>query len=134
MERTGEIMAANITSSIELDVPGALRRVGGDRELLCKIIDFVVEDSPQFLERMGTALGTGDYPEVERAAHSLRGLVSNLRCEAVEEKASQIEKFARTRKREAIATAVDDLSDLTQKMMLKIDEVRRDLTAQGHRP
>ena len=29
--------------SIEFDVPGALKRVGGDRELLVRIIDFVAE-------------------------------------------------------------------------------------------
>ncbi len=40
---------------IDLDVDGALKRVGGDRELLVRIIDFVVEDSPQFVTRMETA-------------------------------------------------------------------------------
>ena len=75
----------NMAAVIDLDVDGALKRVGGDRELLVRIIDFVVEDSPQFVSRMETALESGEYSEVERAAHSLKGLVSNLHCKAVQE-------------------------------------------------
>jgi len=116
-----------MATSIELDVPGALKRVGGDRELLARIIDFIVEDSPQFISRIETALKANEYAEVERAAHSLKGLVSNLHCVAVQEKATEIEGFARIHNREAIATALGVLGDLTQKMMLKIAEARRKL-------
>jgi len=116
-----------MATSIELDVPGALRRVGGDRELLVRIIDFVVEDSPQFVRRMETALESGEYSEVERAAHSLKGLVSNLHCAAVQEKALEIEGFAHVGNRTGIASALEVLGRLTAQMMLKIDEVRRTL-------
>jgi HPt (histidine-containing phosphotransfer) domain-containing protein len=119
-----------MTTSIELDVPGALKRVGGDRELLAQIIDFVVEDSPQFISRIETALKANQYAEVERAAHSLKGLVSNLHCVAVQDKATEIEGLARIHNRDAIAAALEVLGDLTQKMMLKIDEARRALATQ----
>jgi two-component system, sensor histidine kinase and response regulator len=119
-----------MNTSIELDVPGALKRVGGDRELLARIIDFVVEDSPQFLRRMEMALNADQYAEVERAAHSLKGLVSNLDCVAVQNKALEIEGLARVRNRDAIAPALKVLGELTQKMMLKIDEARRKLAAE----
>ena len=118
------------TTSIELDVPGALKRVGGDRELLARIIDFVVEDSPQFLTRIETALKDNKYAEVELAAHSLKGLVSNLHCVAVQEKATEIEGLARNHNRDAITQAFAILEDLTQKMMLKIDEIRHKLATE----
>jgi two-component system, sensor histidine kinase and response regulator len=124
--RTGTNMAA----SIDLDVAGALKRVGGDRELLVRIIDFVVEDSPQFVNRMETALRSGEYAEVERAAHSLKGLVSNLHCKAVQDKAVEIESLAHVGDRAAIGKAIEVLSQLTQEMMLKINETRRSLEAQ----
>lgn len=122
----GAIMAA----SVELDVPGALKRVGGDRELLARIIDFVAEDSPLFVRQMETALESGDFHEVERAAHSLKGLVSNLHCAAVQEKAFEVEGLAHVRDRDAIAAALECLGRLTMQMMLKIDEVRRTLDSQ----
>jgi two-component system, sensor histidine kinase and response regulator len=116
-----------MAASIELDVPGALRRVGGDRELLVRIMDFISEDSPQFLERMESALQTGEYAEVERAAHSLKGLVSNLHCAAVQEKALEIEGLAHVGDRAAIGKAIEALTRLTQEMMRKIEELRRTL-------
>ena len=55
-----------MVASIELDVPGALRRVGGDRELLMRIIDFIIEDSPEFVRKIETALESGECEEIER--------------------------------------------------------------------
>jgi HPt (histidine-containing phosphotransfer) domain-containing protein len=115
---------------IDLDVDGALKRVGGDRELLVRIIDFVVEDSPQFVTRMETALESGEYSEVERAAHSLKGLVSNLHCKAVQDKALEVEALAHNGDRAAMGSAIEVLSRLTQEMMLKVYETRRSLEAQ----
>jgi len=120
-----------MVASIEFDVPGALKRVGGDRELLGRIIDFVAEDSPEFIRRMQTALKSGEYAEVERAAHSLKGLVSNLHCRAVQDKALEIEGLAHVRDKASIAAAIATLSDLTDQMMVKIDELRHSLEAQA---
>jgi two-component system sensor histidine kinase/response regulator len=117
-----------MATAIEFDVPGALRRVGGDRELLARIIDFVAEDSPEFVRRMETALQSGEYAEVERAAHSLKGLVSNLHCRAVQDKALEIEGLAHhLRDRASIAAEIAALNELTTQMMLKIDELRHSL-------
>lgn len=115
---------------IEFDVPGALRRVGGDRELLVRIIDFVAEDSPEFVRRMQTALKCGEYGEVERAAHSLKGLVSNLHCRAVQDKAFEVEGLAHGQDKASIAAAIATLSELTDQMTLKIEELRNSLAAQ----
>ena len=81
---------------VELDIPGALRRVGGDRELLARVIDFVVEDSPQLMQRIVAALDAERFREVERAAHSLNGLVSNVHCIAVQEKVLEVEDLRGT--------------------------------------
>jgi HPt (histidine-containing phosphotransfer) domain-containing protein len=117
--------------SIEFDVPGALKRVGGDRELLVRIIDFVAEDSPEFVRRMESALQSGEYSEVERAAHSLKGLVSNLHCRAVQDKAFEVEGLAHVRDKKSIAAAIANLNELTEQMMIKIDELRHSLAAQA---
>ena len=119
-----------MVASIEFDVPGALKRVGGDRELLVRIIDFVAEDSPEFIRRMKTALQSGQYAEVERAAHSLKGLVSNLHCRAVQDKALEVEGLAHVRDNTAIGAAIANLDDLTEQMMVKIDELRHSLAAE----
>jgi two-component system, sensor histidine kinase and response regulator len=121
-----------MAASIELDVPGALRRVGGDRELLMRIIDFIIEDSPEFVRKIETSLESGEYEEIERAAHSLKGLVSNLHCTAVQDKALEIERLAHNGDQKSIGPALEALVRLIEQMMLKIDEARRSLEGQMH--
>ena len=68
--------------------------------------------------------------EVERAAHSLKGLVSNLHCRAVQDKAFEVEGLAHDRDKASIASAIATLSELTEQMTLKIEELRHSLAAQ----
>jgi len=115
------------TPSVELDVSGALKRVGGDRQLLVRIIDFVIEDSPEYIRQIGAAVSANRYRDAERASHSLKGLVSNLQCQAIQAKALEIEGFARLQDRDAILDALQTLRPLTEQMIAKLDEVRREL-------
>ena len=116
-----------ITTTIEFDVPRALDRVGGDRILLARIIDFVVEDSPDLVRKIETSLESDEFGEVERAAHSLKGLVSNVYCEAVQSRAVEIEKLARSRNRAGIEHALESLTDLLEPMISKLEVARREL-------
>ncbi len=126
-----------VTTPVELDVAGALKRVGGDRELLARIIEFVIEDSPAYVRQIGIAVDDERYSEVERASHSLKGLVSNLQCQAVQAKALEIEGMARRHDRNSIVAALGPLQRLTEQMIAKLDAVlgelqsREDETAQG---
>ncbi len=61
------------------------------------------------------------------AAHSLKGLVSNLHCKAVQDKALEVEALAHNGDRAAMGSAIEVLSRLTQEMMLKVYETRRSL-------
>jgi HPt (histidine-containing phosphotransfer) domain-containing protein len=114
-------------ATIEFDVPRALERVGGDRLLLARIIDFVVEDSPDLVRKIESSLDNDQFGEVERAAHSLKGLVSNIYCDAVQSRAVEIESLARSGNRTAILRAVESLTDLMQPMIAKLEVARREL-------
>lgn len=114
-------------ATIEFDVPRALDRVGGDRILLARIIDFVVEDSPDLVHRIETSLENDEFGEVERAAHSLKGLVANVYCDAVQSRAVEIEMLARSGNRAAILRALESLSDLMEPMVAKLEVARREL-------
>ncbi len=116
-----------ISTTIEFDVPRALDRVGGDRILLARIIDFVVEDSPDLVRKIETSLESDEFGEVERAAHSLKGLVSNVYCEVVQSRAVEIEKMARSKNRAGIEHALKSLADLLEPMISKLEIVRREL-------
>lgn len=79
----GESTVWETCSPIKLWNPDvALRRMGGDIELLSSMVDYFVEDSPALLAELRQLVEDGNTAEAARAAHSLKGLSSNF--EAVE--------------------------------------------------
>lgn len=79
----GESPVSEKCSPIKLWKPDvALRRMGGDIELLSSMVDYFLEDSPALLAELQQLVEDGNTAEATRAAHSLKGLCSNF--EAVE--------------------------------------------------
>jgi two-component system sensor histidine kinase/response regulator len=64
-----------------LDFSASLRRLGGDKHLLQELIKFFLEDFPGLVRAGRTGLTKGDWPRVQRAAHSLKGLAANFTAE-----------------------------------------------------
>jgi CheY-like chemotaxis protein len=79
-----------------LDLEGALRRLAGDRELFAEFIHFYDEDCPALLESIREAIMAGRVEQLQRAAHNLKGLASNLGGEAVRSAAQELENLARS--------------------------------------
>ena len=87
----------------------ALRRLAGDEELFRDLVRFFFEDYPGLLEQLRRGVSSGDGESVERAAHRVRGLVSNFDDECPMEAALRLEKSGRSRDLEAAQT---DLAEL----------------------
>lgn len=77
------------------DLPAALARMGSDRELLNKMVEFFREDSTDLRERLNLAVVEGDPAAVQLAAHSLRGLASNFGADATTLAALRLEEMGR---------------------------------------
>jgi two-component system, sensor histidine kinase and response regulator len=102
----GEIHMAT-TSSGPTNVPAAttvksssvtdtlLARVGGSHEVLQEIIGLFIEDCPNLMDAIRTALAAGDSQAVYRAAHTLKGSVGNFEAHAAVEIAQRLEARAR---------------------------------------
>ncbi len=67
---------ADVTEIIDLDA--ALERLGGDRDLLRHMVRLFFEDFPELLDRIDTMAEQNEPAEVQRAAHSLKGLCANF--------------------------------------------------------
>jgi two-component system sensor histidine kinase/response regulator len=61
-----------------LDRTELLERMGGDREILAEIVGLFLRDCPKELAELSEAVARGDAVRIERAAHALKGEVSNL--------------------------------------------------------
>ncbi len=65
--------AAGAAAPRRLDWGPALEAVGGDRELLAKVIDGFLGQHPSLVAELAGALGAGDLTVARRAAHTIAG-------------------------------------------------------------
>lgn len=88
-------MQQNMEGAPVLDKVGALERIGGDEELLGEIASLFLEEYPGLLKDAREALDAGNSAGLERAAHSLKGSVSNFGAARTVEAAFSLERQAR---------------------------------------
>jgi two-component system, sensor histidine kinase and response regulator len=98
---------------VVLDLSALLGQLEGDRELLREMVDLFLEDSPELLSRIRDAVRRGDAADLERAAHTLKGSVSNFRARAAAHAALRLEMIGRSGD---LAEAEAALADLEQEL------------------
>jgi len=90
----------------------ALRRMGGDIELLSSMVDYFHEDSPTLLAELQQLLKDGNSAEATRAAHSLKGLCANFEAAEATQASLEIESACMSGK---LRDAEQLLPQLTEK-------------------
>ncbi len=103
-----------------LDLQGALKRLDGDRELLAELAQFFLEDSPGLLEKLRDGLRNGKARDVQRAAHSLKGLAANFGAREAVDAAHVVEESGQSGDLAAAAAALPQLErqvELLQKAL-----------------
>jgi CheY-like chemotaxis protein len=73
----------------------AVNQMEGDVDLLKEIADMFLEESPGLLDRMRQAAAQGDCKTLERAAHTIKGSVSNFAAKSAVEAAQRLEQIGR---------------------------------------
>ena len=86
---------ANLPEEPLFDLHGSLERMGGDRNLLGAVIRFFFEDAPGLLAKIRAAIAESNPAALERAAHSLKGLVANFGAEKVICSTAALEQMGR---------------------------------------
>jgi two-component system sensor histidine kinase/response regulator len=108
------IVTAPLPDLPGFDLPAALRRVGGDRPLLERLLIDFARTHADFTERLAARLTQGDLHEAASTLHTLKGVTSNLGMTDLAETVRQMESEVR-------AGNIPPLDALA----LKIDEARQ---------
>jgi len=74
------------------DKAAALERTGGSEELLREVAGLFLEESPRLLDDLWGALAASDAEGVRRAAHALKGSVSNFEAPRATAAAAALEE------------------------------------------
>jgi len=102
------------------DANAALDRLDGDVELFAMLIDVFQQDSVELFDQLSAALASGNLGQVERSAHSLKGLAANFDAKDAAQAAFAIEQSARARDAAPIAAFASELA-------VQLDKLRQAL-------
>jgi two-component system sensor histidine kinase/response regulator len=78
-----------------IDRAGVMERLDGDQELLGELVELFLADSPRLLEDIRGAIDSKDAEQLMRAAHTLKGSVSNFCAPTAVEAAQKLETLGR---------------------------------------
>lgn len=100
----------------------SLARLGNDQELLHDFIEIFLEDAPQILDDLEVALQESAAERVCKAAHALKGLMSNFGATQCCELALEFEQAGRNQR-------LDPLSGKLPKLRRLYEQLRAELKA-----
>ena len=106
-----------------VDRATVLDRVGGDEDLLREIAGIFLTEYPRLIDEIQSAVDKGDAIRLERAAHSLKGSVSNFGAPAATEAAYRLESIGRKLQMTQAAEALEDLVLQFQQLRPELEEL-----------
>jgi two-component system, sensor histidine kinase and response regulator len=108
------------------DRAACLNRLGGDEELLHRIVTVFVDDAQQQVDKLAEALAAADSAQINRLAHKLNGASGSIGATELQKLASKLEAAARDQIPMAFAESIPSLRQ-TFKTLKSVLE--RELTA-----
>ena len=109
----------------QLDESLALSRVGGDFELLREVVGLFLDDYPNALEKIKSALAANDASGVEHHAHSLKGSVSTFGAKNVFEASLALEKLGRSGNLSGAAEGLRTLESALASLRPELEALQR---------
>ena len=92
-----------------LDWEAALLRLNGDEDLLRDLAEVFLEEYPKCLAAIHEGLAAQEWPNVRRAAHTLKGSLGHFMAKSSGAAALQVEQLAAGDDRDALPSAIQTL-------------------------
>tara|TARA_R110002095_G_scaffold142965_1_gene123799 strand:- start:10305 stop:13715 length:3411 start_codon:yes stop_codon:yes gene_type:complete len=114
-----QITKANMSESEKpvINMQAALRRVGDDLEILNDMVNYFLEDNSSLLQQVRAGAENGEFDEMIRAAHSLKGLCANFDAQDASNAAKTLEMMGQSNDHAVLNNAIvqleSELSRLT---------------------
>lgn len=85
-----------------LSIEETLERMAGDRELLANLFQLYMDDAPKKLRSLDEYASQGEFYQVERTAHSLKGASATVGASRLCGLAAELEQAAKAGARETM--------------------------------
>lgn len=99
-----------------INLAPALSRLENDRDLLCDLARFYLEDSPLLISELRRGIKTEDFELITRSAHSLKGLAANFDAHAAVAVAFAVEQGGREQQLKTVQEKLPELEETVQQV------------------
>ena len=107
----------------KLDCAVALERLGGDEELLREVARLFLGEYPTLMAEIRNAARKNDHDALQRAAHSMKGSVSNFGADGVYQAAFALERLGRQGDLASINDCIERLDHALETIRPALEEL-----------
>ena len=104
-----------------VDAEALLHEVGGDRELLCRMLQIFREQTAKLVVELGVGIRSKDAQRIGSAAHALKGVIANFKLGGAYHSAAYLEEASRAGK--------PVVSEEYDRLITELGALRRELSA-----
>lgn len=105
------------------DEADALKRLGGKKELLIKIMQSFVDESHRMMSALGTAITQDDLPNIQLHAHSIKGSAANVSAQQLQALAKTMEFSAKNGNKSTLKKEFVNLEKAMQEVCAVFEKV-----------
>lgn len=105
------------------DEADALKRLGGKKELLIKIMQSFVDESRRMMSALGTAITQDDLPNIQLHAHSIKGSAANVSAQQLQALAKTMEFSAKNGNKSTLKKEFVSLEKAMQEVCAVFEKV-----------
>jgi HPt (histidine-containing phosphotransfer) domain-containing protein len=105
-----------------------LERVDHDKAFLAETVEMLAGDGRGLMNDIRRAIDTGDAGAVGRAAHALKGMISNFCAPAAQEAALAVERGGKSGDLGAAPEAARELSERLEALITELEQFIRSAT------
>jgi HPt (histidine-containing phosphotransfer) domain-containing protein len=118
--------AVALGSDVVFDEPSLLKRVGGNRALMQRLVKEFLGDTPSQLSILRKHLEDGDAPSARRQAHKVKGAAATLSAGALREVAYQAEQAAMANQLDRLAALLPAIESEFERVKAVLEPVERE--------
>ena len=100
-----------------LSIEETLERMSGDRELLANLFQLYIDDAPKKLRSIGEFASQGEFYQIERTAHSLKGASATVGAARLCGLAAELERVAKARSQKQVDVLRTELTRVCEETL-----------------
>lgn len=105
-----------------IDTVGGLRRAGGQQALYQRLLGRFVDEYREVPQALDKLLSDGQWTQLERRAHTLKGLAATLGASALSQAAEKLQDMAATQQPQPVNQALASLKQALAPILVSIEQ------------